>query len=121
MTETEYVSQLLGKVKRFAQNHAVHVWFIAHPAKLHRENGSLPVPTLYDISGSANWANKADIGIVIHRNPEHDPTKAEIYVRKVRFKSEGKIGVIELRWDRATGRYSEITSTAYGSARGYVD
>jgi twinkle protein len=120
MTETEYVSQLLGKVKRFAQNHAVHVWFIAHPAKMHRENGALPVPTLYDISGSANWANKADIGIVVHRDPDKDP-KAEIHIRKVRFKSEGKLGVIELRWDRATGRYSEITSTVYGPARSYVD
>jgi twinkle protein len=68
MTETEYVSQLLGKVKRFAQNHGVHIWFIAHPAKMQRENGSLPPPTLYDISGSANWANKADIGIVVHRD-----------------------------------------------------
>jgi twinkle protein len=29
-TETEYVSQLLGKVKRFAQVHGVHVWFVAH-------------------------------------------------------------------------------------------
>lgn len=34
MTETEYVSQLLGRVKRFAQNHGVHVWIVAHPAKL---------------------------------------------------------------------------------------
>jgi twinkle protein len=45
MTETEYVSQLLGKVKRFAHCHDAHVWFVAHPAKLHRESGSLPVPT----------------------------------------------------------------------------
>jgi len=30
VTETEYVSQLLGKVKRFAQSHDVHVWFVAH-------------------------------------------------------------------------------------------
>ncbi len=90
MNETEYASQLLGKVKRFAQNHGVHVWFVAHPAKLHREAGSLPVPTLYDISGSANWANKVDIGIVVHRDPEKDPTRTDIYIRKVRFKSVGK-------------------------------
>jgi len=112
MIETEYVSQLLGKVKRFAQQHGVHVWFVAHPAKLGRENGgSRPVPTLYDISGSANWVNKADIGIVVHRDLERDPTRAEIHVRKVRFKSVGKIGTVSLRWDRATGRYAEIAAT----------
>lgn len=33
-TETEYVSQLLSKVKRFCQNYGVHVWFVAHPKQL---------------------------------------------------------------------------------------
>ena len=109
MTETEYVSQLLGKVKRFAQHHGVHVWFVAHPAKLQRDNsGSRPIPTLYDISGSANWVNKADLGLVVHRDFDKDPTRTDILVRKVRFKSVGKIGGISLRWDCATGRYLEL-------------
>jgi twinkle protein len=112
MTETEYVSQLLGKVKRFAQLHGVHVWFVAHPAKMPRESsGSRPVPTLYDISGSANWVNKADIGLVIHRDPDKDPTRTDVQVRKVRFKSVGKIGGVSLRWDHVTGRYAEIAAT----------
>ena len=68
MNETEYVSQILGKVKRFAQTHGCHVWFVAHPAKMYRDKDrKIPVPTLYDISGSANWANKADLGVVVHR------------------------------------------------------
>jgi len=120
MTETEYVSQLLGKVKRFARHHGLHVWFVAHPAKLQRDNGGLrPVPTLYDISGSANWVNKADLGIVIHRDPDKDPTLTQIRVCKVRFKSVGKIGGVSLRWDRVTGRYAEITATY--AARAYPD
>jgi twinkle protein len=111
MTETEYVSQLLGEVKRFSQLHAVHVWFVAHPAKMPRESsGSRPIPTLYDISGSANWVNKADIGLVIHRDPDKDPTRTDVLVRKVRFKSVGKVGVVSLSWDRVTGRYAEITA-----------
>jgi twinkle protein len=113
MTETEYVSQLLGKVRRFAQHYGVHVWFVAHPAKMPRDSsGSRPVPTLYDISGSANWVNKADIGIVIHRDIDKDPAVTEIQVRKVRFKSVGKIGTVALRWDRVTGRYAEMTASA---------
>ena len=90
MSETEYVSQVLGKVKRFAQTHGCHVWFVAHPAKMHRDtNGAIPVPSLYDISGSAHWVNKADLGIVVHRNPNKVPPETEIHVRKVRFKSVG--------------------------------
>jgi twinkle protein len=97
---------LLSKVKRFAQNHGVHIWIVAHPTKLPRENGSLPVPTLYDISGGANWANKADIGVAVHRpGPRAD---TQIVVHKVRFKAVGRPGTVTLRWDGATGRYSEI-------------
>jgi twinkle protein len=119
-TETEYVSQLLGKVKRFAQAHGVHVWFVAHPAKMQRDGGSIPPPTLYDISGSANWANKADIGLVVHRDPSHDPTRTDLYIRKVRFKSVGKIGLVSLRYERSTGRYFEIPAAGpAGAARGY--
>jgi twinkle protein len=122
-TETEYVSQLLGKVKRFAQIHGVHVWFVAHPAKMQRDgNNSIPAPTLYDISGSANWANKADIGLVVHRDPNKDPLRTDIYVRKVRFKSVGKIGVAGLRYERSTGRYFEIErAAAADAARRYPD
>jgi twinkle protein len=111
MTETEYISELLSKLRRFAENHGVHVWIVAHPAKMQRENGKLPVPTLYDISGSANWANKPDIGVVVHRDLDNGNT-VEIYVRKVRFKSVGRVGVIELQWDRATGRYAEPAAAA---------
>lgn len=107
MSETEYVSQVLGKVKRFAQRHGVHVWFIAHPAKMRREEGKFPVPSLYDISGSANWVNKADLGVVVHRDPTREPPDAEIHVRKVRFKAVGKVGSVTLSYDRATGRYYE--------------
>jgi twinkle protein len=117
MTETEYVSQILGKVRRFAENHAVHVWFVAHPAKPLREGGKLPVPSLYDISGSANWANKADIGLVVHRDLDNG-NSVELYLRKVRFKEVGQVGVVELQWDRVTGRYSEIERRDYASRYG---
>lgn len=33
-TETEYVSQILTKIKRFAQHHSCHVWFVAHPRQV---------------------------------------------------------------------------------------
>ena len=112
MSETEYVSQLLGRVKRFAQNHNCHVWFVAHPAKLYRDKGKLPVPSLYDISGSANWVNKADVGIVVHRQLREEGGKTEIHVRKMRFKWVGKIGVATLAYDVATGTYHEPDGSA---------
>lgn len=106
MSETEYVSDILGKVKRLAAARGIHVWFVAHPAKLQPEKpgGSLPVPTLYSISGSANWVNKADIGIVVARDANDG---VDIHVRKVRFKASGRQGTVRLRYDKVTGEYHE--------------
>jgi twinkle protein len=120
MTETEFISQLLGQLKRFAQNHEAHVFIVAHPRLLARDkDGKTPVPTLYDISGSANWANKADVGFAVHR-PSMDGDQVEIYVHKVRDKWVGKPGVVTLRYDKVTGRYSEPSpAPPLGRARGY--
>lgn len=109
MTETEYVSDMLNRVKRFARNHDLHVWFVAHPAKpVRTREGDYPVPSLYDISGSANWSNKADIGVVVERN--FDSNRVVIHVKKVRFKAIGIAGTAELEYDRATGIYSAFSS-----------
>ena len=64
-------------------------------------------PGLFDISGSANWANKADIGISVHR-PEPKMPEVEIHVRKVRFKHIGQIGSLMMRWEKASGRYEVV-------------
>lgn len=104
MTETEYVADMLAKVKRFGQNHGVHVWFVAHPAKPFRDDKSRGSPlTLYDIAGSAHWVNKADIGIIVES--DHNAGSAVIHVKKVRFKEVGKKGSVPFDFDRATGTY----------------
>ena len=54
------------QIKRFAQTHSVHVWLVAHPKQLQQWKGE--APGLYDISGSAHFNNKADNGLVVHRN-----------------------------------------------------
>ena len=118
VTETEFISQMLGKMKRFAQNHEVHVFIVAHPAKPVRDGGKISVPTLYDIAGSANWANKADLGWTVHR-PDFEAAAVEIHVHKVRDKWIGKPGGVTLHYDRVTGRYSDAVQGPAGAVRGY--
>lgn len=103
-TETEQVSDMLSKVKRFANSHEVHVWFVAHPAKMHRSpDGSTPVPTGYDILGSSHWYNKCDFGITVHR----DSGATMVRCWKARFKWVAKHGDAFVQYDIVTGRYSD--------------
>lgn len=105
-SETDYVSKVLGQLRRFAKVNGVHIFLVAHPAKPFRlKDGSYPVPSLYDISGSAHFANKADFGVVVHRPDE--TTEIEIHIRKVRHKWMGKRGMVKLRYLKPTGEYTD--------------
>ena len=107
VTETEHISQALTKIRQFARAHSVHVWVVAHPAKLYKDSdGRYPVPTPYDVSGSSHWNNKADNSITVWRNrggPDEDV--ADIHIQKIRFKEVGRVGMVSLRYNKASGRF----------------
>ncbi len=107
-SETEWISDMLTKVKAFAMGHGIHIWFVAHPTKMQRSaDGRIPVPGGYDISGSAAWFAKADCGVTVHREKD-DPHVGQIHVWKCRFSWVGKQGQANLIYDIATTRYREM-------------
>ena len=100
-SETDYISAMLTKVRNWARGNEAHVWFIAHPAKMMRTDGKVPVPGGYDISGSAAWFAKADFGMTVDR--QKGPP--EVHIWKARFKWAGKMGSAILNYHPASGRY----------------
>ena len=112
--ETEWISDMLTKVKAFAMGHGVHIWFVAHPTKLQRgTDGKIPVPGGYDISGSAAWFAKADCGVTVHREKDN-PLTAQIHVWKCRFAWVGKQGATNLIYNTSTTCYEENANTEEG-------
>lgn len=107
MTETEYLSQLLGKFRRFGEHHAVDVFFVAHPTKLQKTEGMEPIPDLYDISGGAHWNNKADFGFSVWRDKANPKAPVLVKIHKVRDKDLGKAGEVDFDYHRLTGTYTE--------------
>lgn len=101
-TETEYISRALRAIKRFAKQYDVAFWIVAHPTKPGEQRNR--APGLYDISGSANWANKADYGLCYHRT---DPSQnfASIIVNKVRMGLPGKKGSADVTFDFNRSRF----------------
>lgn len=111
MTETEYCNQQLRTLKQIGWRHDVWIPLIAHPTKMYRgKDGTYPVPTLYDINGSAAFANKADAGIVIWRDKSEEGKPVEVHVQKIRYHEIGGLtggSPVLLRHDKTTGRYWE--------------
>lgn len=106
VSETKYISETLSKVKRFAARCGVHVFFVAHPKTLERREHIGQAPGLYDISGGANWSNKTDFGISVHRAFMPDgkrSRKTEIHVKKVRFQWAGTEGIVALEHQATKG------------------
>jgi twinkle protein len=109
MAETEYISQSLSKLRRFARMNSVHVWLVAHPTKLQKDmkTNTYPVPMPYDIAGSAHFRNKADNCLTIHRE-NFKIDQVTVHIQKVRFKEIGRNGgEVTLKWSRASGKFSE--------------
>jgi twinkle protein len=70
-----------------------------------------PVPTLWDISGSANWRNKADFGMTVWRNPMFPEDPIRVYINKVRFSETGEVGMTPFAFTRSVGQYREFAQT----------
>jgi twinkle protein len=105
-SETKYISESLDKIANFNHKNGTHAFVVAHPTKMrfNHDQGCYEIPGLYDISGSANFYNKADIGLTMYKNGENKNT---LYVQKVKFKYWGQNGSIELNWNPDNGRYDE--------------
>ena len=108
--EHQFINQLLTKLVAFARAHDIHIWFVAHPAKMQtNQEGLTAVPKGMNISGSAAFFAKADLGITVHRVGDI----TEIHAWKVRFKWQGQVGMTRLKYDRASGIYSERNQVDY--------
>jgi twinkle protein len=117
LSETEYISQTLSTVRNWARESKVHVWIVAHPQKVRREDGKLPIVRPDMISGSQHWWNKADCAISVWRDMENpDNPEIEVHVQKVRFKHIGRPGLVPMRYDRITGRYYEAEPQWVGAS-----
>ncbi len=107
-TMTEYVSQTLSEVINRVREFNLHLWLVAHPAKMRKDrDGKYPIPTPHDIADSAHFWNKADNCITVWRDQVEGSQDVDIHVQKVRWKHIGRIGLATLKYDRITGRYNE--------------
>jgi len=102
--EHQFINHLLTRLVAFARAHDIHIWFVAHPAKMMTNaDGSTAVPKGMNISGSASFFAKADLGITVHRAGD----VTEVHAWKVRFKWQGGVGMTRLQYNLNSGTFAE--------------
>lgn len=105
---SEYIGRFLDELSRFARRNDILIHLVAHPAKMEAinpRNRTYGAPTLYDISGSANFYNKADYGITVYRDFEEG--RSYMMITKVRFRNYGEVcrDGVKLQYNFNNGRY----------------
>lgn len=106
--EDQYISRQLAKIRRFARIMGIHIFIIAHPAKMVKnKDGKYDIPEAYDISGGAMWRNKADNILCVFR-PDMSQSYTEVHIQKVRFKRNGTMGAtLKFKFHVGTSTYIE--------------
>ena len=106
-TETDFISKMLDKLCEMAINYNIMVILVAHPRKMEWRNGDkvAQCPTAYDINGSANFFNKSDFVLGVHRDRDYDNEIVTIRVDKVKFNHYGTQGKCLLKYDVDSGNY----------------
>ena len=106
-SETEYIGRAIRTLKRFAKAFKVHICVVAHPTKSAKDgDGNYKMPTLYDIAGSANWYNKADLGVIVHRQ---DKDNTLIKVQKSRYHEViGAPGEVLMQFSKDERKFIEV-------------
>jgi twinkle protein len=102
-----YIGKILSEITQFVQQTNTHLFLVAHPRKIESENGVYKKPTLYDVSGSADFFNKAYNGLIVYRcigqKTRYKSDLVKIYIEKVKRKENGQIGDFDVAPDFGSG------------------
>ena len=107
-TETGYTNQALRELKRLTRRFQIALIIVTHPSKAGGMNKGVGDMSLYDISGSAAWKNKADHEVIVSRE---SPTAIETLIKIDKskdFKTMGHPGVVRMRFEPERAWFSFV-------------
>lgn len=107
-TERENITKILSRLTQFCQQNNVMIILIAHPTKMQIENGVYRSPTLYDVSGSADFRNQTHDGFSVYRYFANENTDGYTVFSnlKTKYSFQGTIGeTIKFSYDLPSGRF----------------
>ena len=107
--EDRYLSFTLGSIRDFAERNHIHQFIVAHPRTMYekRKDGKYDPPSLYQFSGGAQWANKAQTVICVYRD-SFEGNKSHIIFQKIKPREVGKRGELLAEFNIETLRYERF-------------
>ena len=111
--ERMLIRKVLTRLTSFAQMNNVVIFLIAHPTKMKKkDDGSFEIPSLYDVSGTADFRNQTHDGFTIHRtfSNENSDGYTTFVNTKTKYQFQGEMTASEnFNYDLENGRYYSMT------------
>lgn len=106
-TLSQYTGRAIRALKRFGREFECLVIVVAHPDKAARIKAPEDL-SLYDVSDSAHFANKADFGVVVTRVGEPQDCVSKVHVKKIRYQPvSGTLGEVDFSHDLKTRTFAQ--------------
>jgi len=106
--EDKYLEDVLSYRNDVAERTGLHIHTIIHP-KLPTldKDGKLPVPTPFVLKGGSEWFNSGRCMVSVHRE-SMEQANVDLYFQKIKPRSVGEIGAVNLGFDLGKFRYYEF-------------
>jgi len=110
--EDIYLSKQLRRIKRFIRRYDLTLWLVAHPKNPARDKeGNYQKVTAYDIAGGYTWHAKADNLFSVWRNKVDKTKPVEVDIQKIKYKTDGELGVCYFFYQYETGKFKSSASS----------
>jgi hypothetical protein len=106
----QYLEVVLPYRNQIAEDNDLHLHTIIHPKLTEKVNGKRSVPNPYDLKGGSEWFNSGKCMITVHRE-DLSFNQVSINFNKIKPRSVGQIGTIELWFDKEKFVYYELECT----------
>lgn len=104
------IDEVLTMLTAFCIQHNVMIFLVAHPTKMNVDDqtGLYKIPTLYDVSGSADFRNQTHNGLCVYRYFDEESKEDYTVLKnlKTKFSFQGDIGKqVAINYDVVSQRY----------------
>ena len=106
-----YLAYQLGKLRKKAEKYKLHIFIVIHPHQLKKNSSGLyDPPTIYNLAGGAEWANKAQTIICCYREKIVDENgninnEMQVIIQKAKPKEVGLRGEEIIFYDKEIQRF----------------
>lgn len=98
MTETDYTLKALAQLAKLTNKYQIAIIVVNHPTKS-ADNKALEDMSMYDVAGSAHWANRSDMVLILARESEESNVVGVKIAKSRKQSRRGKTGIFRVNWD----------------------